>query len=188
MNGSDVMFIKIPLWALHVFFFFWGRRWWWNNSVEEDSLSPPALGCCGPFAFWWDTGSSPEPPPPLLLTFTRHLSDRLGVTHMIFSDGTVLYLNLNCFEMMEHMDLGWSPQWTAWGCCVYSLLRTEQHSLGSGSIWGLPWLHWIAFCSNTCLASRETRHPSNGELSAFLSRTLTKAPSCWLLLKVTYTT
>lgn len=147
------------------FSFFWGRRWWWNNSVEEDSLSPPALGCCGPSHSDGTQAAHQSLPPPLLLTFTRHLSDRLGVTHMIFSDGTVLYLNLNCFWDDGTHDLGWSPlSEPPGGLLRLTAFFAQSTRLGFRvHLWGLPWLHWIAFCSNTCLA------PENQVTLAMLS-------------------
>lgn len=114
------------------FFFLRGRRWWWNNSVE-DSLSPPALGCCGPSHSDGTQAAHQSLPPPLLLTFTRHLSDRLD--YMIFSDGTVLYLNLNCFEMMEHMIWVEAPSVNRLGsCCDLQPSSHRARGLGSGSI------------------------------------------------------
>ena len=129
-----VVFIKIPL-ALHVFFFsffffFWGRRLWWNNGVEEDSLSPPALACCGPSHSNGAHAVHQSLPLPLLLTFTKHLSDRLG--------GYKYDLQWwDCFVFELKLFLRWwntwsglkPPQWTTWGVAAAdSLLRTEHEA------------------------------------------------------------
>ena len=95
----------------------------------------------------------------------------LGVTNMIFSDGTVLYLNLNCFWDDGTHDLGWSPlSEPPGGLLRLTAFFAQSTRLGFWvHLWGLPWLHWIAFCSNTCLA------PENQVTLAMLS-CLTSSP------------
>lgn len=95
----------------------------------------------------------------------------LGVTNMIFSDGAVLYLNLNCFLRWWSTWSGLKPpQWTTWGLLRLTAFFAQSMRLGFRvHLWGLPWLYWIAFCVNTCLA------PENQVTLAMLS-CLTSSP------------
>lgn len=129
-------------------------------------------------------------PLPLLLTFTDRLPDRFG--------GHKYSLQWwGCFVFELKLFLRWwstwsglkPPQWTTWGVAeAYSLLCTEHEAWVPGPSLRVALVVLNCFLCQHLSGSRELSDPTNAELFDFLSRTLTMAPSCWLLLKVTYTT